>query len=351
MSAENKTMTKRQKYLGLLSVSSIIIIGFIGFVTVKKIGVPPTIAPTLIQVSNSDSFDDLVQKLQENNILHHPLIFRWLAKRMYYEGKKVRPGQFKIQPGWTLIELLKHLRWGENIPVKLVLTNARLKEEVVGKITEVLPLDSIELMQKLSDEHFLNQMGFTEDNVISLFIPNTYLIYWNTTTDEFIERMKTERLKFWKLNDRISKAQSLNLSPEEVYTLASIIEKETQVNSEKSTMAGVYLNRLRIGMPLQADPTAVFARRDFLTKRVTYYHIKYEHPYNTYLNKGLPPGPICMPSISSIDAVLNPEEHDFLYFCAVGDESGTHSFAKNMSGHQKNISVYKENLRKRGLLN
>ena len=344
-------MTKRQKNIGLLSFGGIAIVIISGYLYLKKVGVPSSIPPTLVQVSNSDTFDDLVTQLEEKNILHHPTLFKWMAKRMYYEGKKVRPGQFKIEPGWTLIELLKHLRWGENIPVKLVLTNARLKEEVVGKIAHSLELDSIELIQKLSDENFLNTLGFTQDNVISLFIPNTYLIYWNTTTDEFLERMKSEHKKFWESNDRLTKAQSLNLTPEDVYTMASIIEKETRVNAEKPTIAGVYLNRLRIGMPLQADPTAVFARKDFLTRRVTYYHIKYDHPFNTYINKGLPPGPICMPSISSIDAVLNPEIHDYLYFCAVGDESGTHSFASNMSGHQKNIRAYRKNLRERGLLN
>lgn len=344
-------VTKSQKNFGLLSLGGIIILFIGSFFYLRKIGVPNDLDPTIIQISNNDSFENLVNQLQEKDILHHPTLFKWLAKRMYFGGEDVRPGQFEIQPGWSLVELLKHLRWGENIPVKLILTNARLKEEVVGKIANSLELDSIKLLQKLSDENFLNQVGFTPDNVISLFIPNTYLIYWNTSVDEFLNRMIAEHKKFWASNDRFTKAQSLNLTPEEVYTMASIIEKETTVNAEKPTIAGVYLNRIRIGMPLQADPTAVFARRDFLTKRVTYYHIKYDHPFNTYINSGLPPGPICMPSISSIDAVLEPEEHNYLYFCAIGDESGRHSFAKDMSGHQKNIRIYKRNLRERGLLN
>ena len=174
-------------------------------------------------------------------------------------------------------------------------------------------------------------------------------MYWNTSAPAFLSRMKSEYDKFWASNQRLKKAASLALTPQEVYTLASIVEKETQQNIEKKRIAGVYLNRLKIGMPLQADPTAVFARKDFLARRVTDFHTKFDSPYNTYKYTGLPPGPITMSSISSIDAVLNYEKHNYLYFCAVGDESGLHSFATDLSEHNRNARIYRDNLIRRGL--
>ena len=163
-----------------------------------------------------------------------------------------------------------------------------------------------------------------------------------------MKRMIKEHKRFWNKNGRSKKARALKMKPEEVYTLASIVEKETLATKEKPRMAGVYLNRLEIGMRLQADPTCVFATRDFGTARVTNYHLKFDSPYNTYLYAGLPPGPISMASISSLDAVLDAEDHDYLYFCAKGDGSGLHAFAKTLSGHNQNAAKYRANLKKRG---
>ena len=222
-------------------------------------------------------------------------------------------------------------------------------ENVAAKAARFIEPDSVDLLIAFRNPINLEKYGFTEETLMSLFIPNTYEFFWNTSPEAFLERMKKEHDKFWEQNNRLKKAEKLGLKPAEVYTVASIVEKETLQNSEKKRMAGVYLNRLEINMKLQADPTSVFATKDFTTKQVTDYHTNFDSPYNTYRYAGLPPGPIAMASIASIDAVLNREDHKYYYFCAKGDGSGLHNFAKNLNGHNQNVRIYKSNLRKRGL--
>jgi UPF0755 protein len=183
---------------------------------------------------------------------------------------------------------------------------------------------------------------------MTIFIPNTYEMFWNATPKQFVEKMLKEHDKFWEKDNRKAKADALAMNPEQVYSLASIVEKETNNVEEKPRVAGAYLNRLRINMKLQADPTCVFASKDFLTRRVTQKHLTFDSPYNTYLHTGLPPGPISIASISSIDAVLNYEKHNYLYFCAKPDNIGTHSFAETFPQHQVNVNKYIEWLTRRG---
>jgi UPF0755 protein len=256
----------------------------------------------------------------------------------------MRSGRFEISPGWNTITLIRHLRNGKQSPVDLVINNARLVEEVAGKAARFIEPDSVALVALLTDKAYLKKYNYSKETLMSLFIPNTYEFYWNTTPEQFMERMIKEHDDFWNKKGRLKKAKALNMTPEAVYTLASIVEKETQQNSEKERMAGVYLNRLEQGILLQADPTAVFATRDFDTKRVLNYHINFDSPYNTYKYAGLPPGPISMASIPSIDAVLNAEQHDYIFFCAKGDGSGLHNFAKNLAAHNRNVQIYKKNL-------
>jgi len=203
------------------------------------------------------------------------------------------------------------------------------------------------LLSVFRDKSFLIEIGYTEETLLTAFIPNTYEMYWNTDPKAFVHKMIKEHAAFWDKNNRRAKAQALGLSEKEVYTLASIVERETNANIEKATIAGVYLNRLRIGMKLQADPTSVFATRDFGTRRVTEYHTSYDSPFNTYVYKGLPPGPISMASIPSLDAVLNPEKHNYLYFCAKPDESGTHAFAETFAAHKVNAERFQTYVRQR----
>lgn len=313
-----------------------------------KAAVPKDLEDPMVYIPTNSSYEEVIQILKGKNMLGNEQLFHRLAERMHYKRDPMRSGRFEVKPGWSMIELIRHLRGGKQAPVDVVLTNERLLEDVAAKVARFIEPDSVTMLNTFTDPALLQKMGFTEETLMSLFIPNTYEFFWNTTPEEFMERMQKEHERFWN-NGRMEKAKALDMSPAEVYTLASIVEKETLQDSEKRRMAGVYLNRLKQGMLLQADPTSVFARRDFETKRVTDYHTKFDSPYNTYLYKGLPPGPIAMASISSIDAVLNGEGHDYVYFCAKGDGSGFHNFAKTLEAHNRNAAIYRENLRQRGL--
>jgi UPF0755 protein len=314
-----------------------------------KVAVPEGLDSYIVKIPTQSTFEEVVDLLKAQDFIQDEQVFRVLADRMAYERAPMRPGRFELQPGWNHIELIRHLRNGPQAPLNVVLHNERLIEEVAGKVAGFLEQDSMAFLNLMQNEAYLDSIGYTPETLMSLFIPNTYEFYWNTVPEAFMDRMIKEHDRFWKQKDRRAKAAKKEMTPAEVYTLASIVERETLVSTEKPRMAGVYLNRLRIGMPLQADPTAVFARRDFSTPRVTDYHTKFDSPYNTYLYAGLPPGPISMASISSIDAVLNAEDHEYLYFCAKGDGSGLHSFARTLSAHNRNAAIYRENLRKRGL--
>lgn len=302
-----------------------------------------------IQIPTGSSFQEVSALLKEKGILKEPELFEVLAERMNYIKSPMRAGQYQVKPGWNTVQLIRHLRGGKQHPVKVVLTSERMTENVAAKVSRFIEADSFEIWQLFQNKDYLQQIGYTEETLMSLFIPNTYEVFWNSSPKRFMDRMIKEHERFWKQKNRLTKAKALGLEPWEVYTLASIVEKETLKDAEKPKMAGVYLNRLEQDILLQADPTSVFARRDFNTKRVTNYHTKFDSPYNTYMYKGLPPGPIAMSSISSIDAVLNAEDHEYLFFCAKGDGSGLHNFAKTLAAHNQNAAIYRANLRKRGL--
>ncbi|MCB0634167.1 MAG: endolytic transglycosylase MltG [Saprospiraceae bacterium] len=310
--------------------------------------VPRDIEDPIVQIPTGATYGEVVDLLRKRNMLGNEQLFHWLAEQMNYKREEMRAGQFQLKPGWSMIELIRHLRGGKQEPVKVVLTTERLPENVAAKTARFIEPDSATIWATFQDKEVLDKLGYTPETLMSLFIPNTYQLFWTTTPEQFLERMQAEHDKFWN-DTRRAKAEVRGLSPAEVYTLASIVEKETLQDKEKTRMAGVYLNRLKQGMRLQADPTSVFARRDFNTRRVTDYHTKFDSPYNTYLYAGLPPGPIAMASISSIDAVLGAEEHDYLYFCAVGDGTGFHNFARTLDAHNRNAQIYRDNLRKRGL--
>jgi len=311
--------------------------------------VPEGLSDYTLVIPTGVGFETVVDSLTEKGILEDEQVFRLFAERMAYARNPMRAGRFEVEPGWNMIELIRHLRNGPQAPVDVVLTNERLPENVAAKAARFIEPDSIDLWSAMQNEELIQALGFEPATLMSLFIPNTYEFFWNTSPQDFLERMKKEYERFWSSAGRRAKAEAIGLSFAEVYTLASIVEKETLVGTEKPRIAGVYLNRLDIGMRLQADPTAVFARRDFGTPRVTDYHTKYDSPYNTYMYAGLPPGPIAMASISSIDAVLNAEGHNYLYFCAKGDGSGQHAFARNLAAHNRNAAIYRRNLRQRGL--
>ncbi|WP_020535804.1 endolytic transglycosylase MltG [Lewinella cohaerens] len=301
-----------------------------------------------VEIPHGTSFEALTRILLAKKLIPNEAVFRSLAKKLNYEADPVRSGRFAVEPGMKLPDFIYRLRNGKQAPVMVVLTTERELTDVAAKVARFIEPDAQAFIQLFQKEDFLDSLGYTKENLMSLFIPNSYELYWDTSPRDFIRRMIEEHDIFWKRKDRYIRANQLELSQADVYTLASIVEKETLQNDEKKRMAGVYYNRLKIGMKLQADPTAVFASRDFNTNRVTNYHLQVDSPYNTYKYKGLPPGPIAMASIASIDAVLNHEQHDYLYFCAKGDGSGYHTFAKNLEAHKRNAEIYRENRRKRG---
>jgi len=339
-------------YTLLILAFGLAIIAFFGYEKYNWVFAPNVVEKpnnTFIQIPTNAKFGNVVTQLFEEGIIKDTISFKWLSNRMKFNQRKMRPGRYEIKSGWSNYELIRHLRSGTQATVKVILSTGRLPEDVAGKASTFIEADSTGIAELFFDKSFLTSKDLSYETVMSIFIPNTYEFYWNTSAQDFFNKMLKEHDKFWAKEDRLVKAEAINMKPAEVYTLASIIERETNNNKEKTRMAGVYMNRLRRGIPLQADPTCVFATRDFTTKRVTDKHTKFDSPYNTYMYAGLPPGPISMASISSIDAVLNAEDHDFIYFCAKGDGTGSHNFAKTLRGHSNNANIYARNLRKRGL--
>ncbi len=307
-----------------------------------------TLVDPFVIVPTGTSFEGLIDILNNQNILKDEASFRWVAKKMSFIKPKMRAGRFKIKPEWSNRALIGHLRGGKQATVKVVLNYERLPEDVAGKVSKVIEADSISILNLLRDKQYLSEKGLTPEMAMSVFIPNTYDFFWNKDAKGFFERMMKEHDKFWKAKGRNKKAEAIEMTPQEVYTLASIIQRETNQLDEKPVIAGLYLNRLEKGMALQADPTVVFALKQFDLKRVLYKHLEIDSPYNTYKYAGLPPGPISMAEISTIDAILNADDHDYIFFCAKGDGSGYHSFAKSLSGHNANKNIYKRNLKARG---
>lgn len=294
----------------------------------------------------SDSADAawVTGQLRLQGILERTDQFEWFAKREGYD-RRVKAGRYRIRKGMSQHDVFKLLRSGTQEPVKFVINKFRTKDDFARYAARQLECDSAELMRFLKSPDSLSRLALDTHNAMSLVIPNTYSIHWNTDAAGLVKRMDQERQRFWN-GERRRKAADIGLTPEQAYALASIIEEETNKHDEKPLMASVYLNRYRKGMPLGADPTIKFALRDFGLKRILFKHIDQSaaSPYNTYRNKGIPPGPICTPSIKSIDAVLNPEDTEYLFFCAKSDFSGYHSFAKDEAGHLRNARAYQRAL-------
>ncbi|MEI7510040.1 MAG: endolytic transglycosylase MltG, partial [Flavobacterium sp.] len=268
--------------------------------------------------------------------------FYLMASLRSYE-KNVKPGRFLLKKGMGNYALIASLR--KNVPVKIAFNNQERLENVAQRIGSEIEADSLSLMTSFRDSIFLKKNGFTKENVIAMFIPNSYQFYWNTSADKFRDKMLDEYRKFWN-KDRLVKAAKLGMTPEQVITLASIVHKESVKLDERPRVAGAYLNRLKLGMPLQGDPTIIYALKlrdnnfNKVIKRVLYGDLRINSPYNTYVNSGLPPGPIAQPDISAIDAVLNPEKHDYIYFCASVEKFGYHEFATTFEQHQINAKKY-----------
>ena len=296
----------------------------------------------ILVIDKDETFKSLQNKLYKDNFLQDPVSFGFLARLMDYD-KAIKPGRFLIEKNMTNLQAIRMLRVAEQVPVNITFNNIRLKEDIAGKITQNIELSEAEFDSALTRFTENNTYGFDENTVISMFIPNTYEVYYNVEGPGLLERLYDEYQKFWT-KERKNKAKEIGLSPLEVSTLASIVQAESIKKDESKRIAGLYMNRLRKGIALQADPTLVFASGDFTLKRVLNKHKEIDSPYNTYQNKGLPPGPINMPTIHSIDAVLDYEKHNLLYMCAREDFSGYHNFASNLRDHLNNANRYQRQL-------
>jgi UPF0755 protein len=299
-----------------------------------------------LYIPTGSSLDDVVAIIKAQQILNNTESFKWVASKMNF--KNIKPGKYKITKGLSNIELVRLLRSGKQEPIKLTFQNIRLKTDFAGYIGKNFEIDSLAFLNMLDSIDLVRQYGFDEETIFCMFIPNTYEMYWNTSKEKFFERMQKEYVKFWN-NERLAQAKTIGLSPVQVSILASIVDQEALLNREMIRIAGVYMNRLNRGIKLEADPTVIFANGDFTVKRVLYKLLQKDSPYNTYKYIGLPPGPICMPSVAAIDAVLHFEKHNYIYFCAKEDFSGLHNFASNVTEHQMNARKFQQALNNRGI--
>ncbi len=297
-------------------------------------------------IYDGTTFKELQQRLEEERIVGNLMAFSFVARIKGFD-KEIKPGMYLLKEDMSNINAINMLRAGRQIPVRLTFNAARRIEDLATKLTSTIQIDSADIAPLLASSSVSKSYGFDSLNFIGMFIPNTYEVYWTITPEDLLDRMKTEYDRFW--NDKRKRlADSIGLTPQEVSTLASIVESETNMNDEKPRLAGVYVNRLARGIPLQADPTLVFALgRD--VRRVINKDKQIDSPYNTYKYRGLPPGPIKMPSIPGIDAVLNHEDHQYLYFCAKADFSGYHVFSETLSEHNIHAARFQRALNQRGI--
>ena len=299
--------------------------------------------PVDLYISRKADYQTLCDSLLPK--VKYKAAFDLYAKRLNLENT-FKPGYYRLEPSMDVIRLVRVLKLGEQTPINLTMHNVRIPAQLAGKLAAQIDADSVEILRVLNDSATAKRVGMTPATLFSIFLPDTYACYWTVTPDEWVDRMKREWDRFWT-EEREAKRKRTGLSRLEVMTLASIVYEETRQTDEMPRVAGVYMNRLKKGMPLQADPTIKYAMQDFGLRRILHKHLKYPSPYNTYINKGLPPTPICMPGKNAIEAVLNYEHHNYLYFCARPTFDGYHNFATSYSDHLKNARAYSAELNRR----
>jgi UPF0755 protein len=298
--------------------------------------------PRPLIIKKGATYRDVQTQLANGGFVNDMVSFSFLARLMGYD-QAVKPGRYVLQRNMTNIDAIRALKTGKQVPVNITFNNVRYLTELAEKITRNTGLSAEEFLKAANDYAAHNRDGFTPANLLAMFLPNTYEVYFNVSGEELVQRMKYEYDLFWT-EARREKANAIGLTPIEVSILASIVQAEVVKKAEAPTIAGLYLNRLRKGMALQADPTLVFAVGDFSLKRVLNEHKQIDSPYNTYKYAGLPPGPINLPGLEFIDAVLNAEKHNYFYMCAKEDFSGFHHFAKTLDEHNRNARRYQRAL-------
>lgn len=300
-----------------------------------------------VYIDNDDTMDSVCVKMEPFCNTSGMTTLRTIMRHMDYKDKVVS-GRYAIRPGENALVIYRHLSRGLQTSINLTIPSVRTVEDLSERLGEKLMADADDILDALTDTATCAKYGYDLDNIIGMFVPNTYDIYWNITVEHLFDRMKKESDAFWT-QERKDKAMAKHLTPQEVITLASIVDEETANKGEKPMVAGMYINRLKAGMPLQADPTIKFALKQFDLKRIYKNMLLTASPFNTYQNAGLPPGPIRIPTIDGIDAVLNAVDHNYIYMCAKEDFSGTHNFAVNYVEHLKNAARYAKALNERGI--
>lgn len=333
-----------KKIIGIISVvivTGLIIYGYLLYRDIFAGNTKFTQKETYVLIPTGSDYEQVKQLMAD--YVSDMKRFETVAEKKAYPERIDKAGRFLLKKGMNSNDIVNALR--KNVPVDLAFNNQERLEDLAGRIGMQIEADSLSLLDSFKDKKFLADNGFTEQNVLCMFIPNSYELFWNTKAPKFRDRMAKEYRKFWN-EERLAKAKALNLTPIEVSVLASIVHKETVKKDERPKVAGVYLNRLAKGMKLEADPTVIYAVKlssgDFtqVIKRVLNKDLATDSPYNMYMYAGLPPGPIAMPDITAIDAVLNPEKHNYIYFCASVTNFGYHEFAVTAAQHEVNRQKY-----------
>lgn len=330
---------KKQTIIILSIVALILIIGIIcGFSLLnKKVRNNESVS---LYIYPSENYENILEKLEKNGVIEkNETAFTIFSKVKKLENN-IKSGHYVIEPKTSQVDLVRTLANGLQTPVKLVINKVRLKQDFAKKIANQLMLSENDILLAIDSKE-------DSQNLFDNIVCNTYEVYWNISAEKLLERLEKEANKWWE--NQSNQLEKIGLSRHEVVVLASIVEEETNKNEEKPTIAGVYINRLKKDMLLQADPTVKYAVGDFTIKRVMYKHLQTESPYNTYINKGLPPTAICLPNVSSLKSVLNYQKHNYMFFCAKEDFSGYHNFATTPNEHYRNAEKYKNALNKLGI--
>lgn len=340
-------MKKIVKWFGLSTGAALLVVGGIALALYLIINANGVTQQGYLYIPTGGTYQGVLDSLAKDNRVKNVKWFG-LAAKISGMDDKVRPGRYSLEEGMSNLTLALNIKRGLQEPVKLTFNNIRTIERLAAVVGRKLECDSSALVKVLKNDSVAAANGFTTQTFIAMFLPDTYEFYWNTSPNGFVKKMRAAHDSFWT-SERREKLTKIGLNETEAVTLASIVCEETRKTDEMPRVAGVYLNRLRIGMPLQADPTVKFAIGDFTLRRIYNSHLKFVSPYNTYINKGLPPGPIAMPAKTVIDAVLDAENHKYIYFCARADFSGYHSFAASYAEHQKNARAYARALNARNI--
>jgi UPF0755 protein len=329
-----------KKVLGILLIGALAIAGFVAYNVFGGNVTAP--ADKYFYIKTGATYEEVIANLKSQGIVKAGFFFDRLVAQAKYKSN-VKPGRYEIKDNSSIYSLIKMLKSGNQSPVKLVINKLRLPEDLAGKISKNFEVDSLEVISFLKNKDTLATYKLDSNTVMSAIIPNTYELNWNSNFKKIFSKLKTEQEKFWN-EERVAKAKAKNMTPTQVYTMASIVEEETNKAEDKPLVASVYTNRIATGQKLQADPTVKFAMKDFGLKRILLKHLTYQSPYNTYVVAGLPPGPICTPSSKTIDAVLDAPKTNYMFFVAKPDFKGYSNFAVTYAEHQVFAKQYQNAL-------